>query len=258
MDPTAVARYAATVRAARRERRTLDADRLRTDLGGPRDLDEAYRIQAEVFARRLADGERRVGWKLGYTSPAMREQMGVDAPNLGPLTDRMMLASGAVVPERVAQPRVEPEIALRLGRDLVGPVDVAEVLAATAAAHSCLEVVDSVWAGYRFRLEDNTADLSSAAFVVLGRPIVSTDLATVRVTMTRNGEHVGDATGAAASGHPAAGVAWLAGELAGRGESLRAGDLVITGGLLPAVPLEPGDVVSAVFDGGDPVVVRRG
>lgn len=257
MAEAAVAGYAATLRAARRERRTLDPQALRARFGGPEDLPDAYRIQEAVAAARYADGERRIGWKLGYTSVAMREQMGVAAPNAGPLTDVMLLASPAVLPDRVTQPRVEPEVALVLGADLRNPVGVAEVLAATERAHACLEVVDSVWRDYRFRLEDNTADLSSAAFVVLGDPLDLSDLAGVVVDLARNGVDVGTATGAAASGHPAAGVAWLAGELAARGDLLRAGDVVITGGLLPAVPLDRGDAVSARFAAGPEVRVTR-
>jgi 2-keto-4-pentenoate hydratase len=247
---------AAAIWAARLAQRTLDAPATRLAFGGPADLADAYRVQSAVLQRRLARGERRIGWKLGYTSAVMRIQMGVDAPNLGPLTDAMVLASPAVVPGTVIQPRVEPEIAVRLGRDLAADADLEEVVEAIEAAHACLEVVDSVWDGYRFRLEDNTADGSSAAFVVLGGPLTgSLDL--VRVGLTRNGVSLGTAAGAAASGHPAAGVRWLAGELASRGERLAAGDLVLTGGLLAAVPLEPGDLVTATFDERATVEVRR-
>jgi 2-keto-4-pentenoate hydratase len=188
-----------------------------------------------------------VGWKLGYTSAAMRAQMGVAQPNLGPLTDAMLLPSGAVLPETVGQPRVEPEVGLRVRRRLAGPVGVQEVLDACDAAVACLEVVDSVWTDYRFRLEDNTADGSSAAYVVVGDPLPMDDLAALPVSLHRNGQAAGEATGAAAGGHPAAGVGWLAEQLGRRGRALEPGDLVITGGLTAAVPLQPGDEVSARF-----------
>lgn len=220
-------------------------------------LADAYRVQDAVTARRLAAGQRRVGYKLGYTSAAMREQMGVDTMNHGPLTDAMLLDSGDAVGDAVLQPRVEPEIALVFAADVPADATRDTVLAAVADARACLEVVDSVWTDYRFRLEDNTADGSSASGAVLGPRLDAADLAAVEVVLQRNGEEAGRATGAAAAGHPAEGVAWLAGELARRGDAVRAGDVVITGGLCRAVPLEPGDVITATFDGAADVTVRR-
>jgi 2-keto-4-pentenoate hydratase len=243
--------------AARRGRRTLEVERVWAGPAGRYGLADAYRVQAAVTGARLAGGERLVGWKLGYTSAAMRRQMGVEEPNHGPLTDAMLLASGAAVPAAALQPRAEPEVALRFAADVPAGAGVEEVLAAAEGAYGCLEVVDSVWAGYRFRLEDNTADGSSAAWVVLGGRLPDLPLDRVEVELWRNGEECGRATGAAASGHPAAGVAWLAGALAERGERVRAGQLVITGGLTAAVPLGRGDAVAARFSGGVAVAVQR-
>jgi 2-keto-4-pentenoate hydratase len=203
----------------------------------------------------------------------MREQMGIAEPNLGPLTDVMLLdgtSTGdggrqrAVVPDAAIQPRVEPEIALRLARPLAAGCTVDDVLDACAGpvalagggvthgpsggAFACLEVVDSVWSGYRFRLEDNTCDGSSAAWVVLGDPLPLDDLPGVGVRLLVDGAGVADASGAAAGGHPASGVAWLASEVGRRyGRRLEAGDVVITGGLTAAHPLPVGSVLAAVF-----------
>ena len=213
----------------------------------PLSLADAYRVQDQVTAARLAAGQRRAGWKLGYTSLAMRAQMGIEAPNFGPLTDVMLLASPALLPGGALQPRVEPEIGLRLGRQLAGPCSAADALDACEAALACLEIVDSVWSGYRFTLADNTADGSSAAWAVVGPDMPLDDLAELAVSLSVDGVVVGRATGAAASGHPAAGLAWLAGQLAERGQALEAGDLVITGGLTSAPPLEAGHRISASF-----------
>jgi 2-keto-4-pentenoate hydratase len=210
------------------------------------DLDTAYAIQDALTERRLGRGGTRAGWKLGYTSAAMREQMGIDEPNVGPLLDTMLVESGALV--ALTQPRVEPEIALELATDLVGPCTADQALAACARARAVLEVVDSVWEDYRFDLEHNTADGSSAAAVVLGPEIPTTDLDRVEVRLHHEGRLVGTGSGTDVLGHPAAALAWLAGFLAARGERLHAGDLVITGGLTAAVPLGPGDVVHAEFD----------
>jgi 2-keto-4-pentenoate hydratase len=243
--------------AARAKRLTIAA----ISEGQALSLHDAYAVQARVTAARLARGERIVGWKLGYTSLAMRQQMGIAAPNFGPLTDAMRLGSGDSVSPTLIQPKVEPEIAVVLGRALEGAVSVADVAAAVSQVLSCLEVVDSVFTDYRFTLEDNTADGSSAAQVVLGSPLpVATDgLATVEVAFFHNGSPVGSATGAAASGDPLAGVAWLAAQLSATGRRLEAGDVVITGGLCRAVTLAPGDMVSARFggEGGVEVSVRR-
>jgi 2-keto-4-pentenoate hydratase len=225
---------------------------------GSLSLDNAYAIQRQLTAIRLAEGERVVGWKLGYTSAAMREQMGVAAPNFAPLTDAMLLPDGADLGGRAVQPRVEPEIAVRLSRDLVGDVGLETVEAAVGDAYACLEVVDSIFTNYVFSLEDNTADGSSAAFVVLGGSLERKDrLDEVTVRHFRNGDPVADATGAAADGHPLAGVVWLAAQLAERGEGLERGQFVITGGLTRAVPLMPGDSVVASFQGRTTVSVRR-
>ncbi len=242
--------HAAAARAlvsARRAGRTLDV-LLSSEAG--LSLADAYRVQDQVTALRLAGGERRTGWKLGYTSAVMRAQMGIDAPNFGPLTDAMLLSSPAVLPAGALQPRIEPEIGLRLGRRLAGPCSVSDVLAACDAALACLEVVDSVWSGYRFTLEDNTADGSSAAWVVVGPVMELDDLASLPVALSVDGSVVERGVGAAASGHPAAGVAWLAEQLSSRGLALEPGDLVITGGLTSAHPLEPGHRISTSFGDG--------
>ena len=213
----------------------------------PLSLADAYRVQDQVTAARLAAGQRRAGWKLGYTSLAMRAQMGIEAPNFGPLTDVMLLASPALLPGGALQPRVEPEIGLRLGRRLAGPCSAADALEACEAALACLEIVDSVWSGYRFTLADNTADGSSAAWVAVGPSLALDDLPSLPVALSVDGEVVERATGAAADGDPAAGLVWLAGQLAARGQALEPGDLVITGGLTSAYPLEPGHRISAAF-----------
>jgi 2-keto-4-pentenoate hydratase len=252
VDPVAAA---LGLRRARRAGLTIDV-LLSSEV--PLSLAEAYRVQDEVTALRVADGERPAGWKLGYTSAVMRAQMGVASPNFGPLTDAMLLSSPAVIADGALQPRVEPEIGLRLGRGISPPCSVEDVLGACDAALACLEIVDSVWSGYRFTLEDNTADGSSAAWVVVGPPLPLDDLASLPVALSVDGDVVERGVGAAASGHPAAGVVWLAEQLAVRGRALEPGDLVITGGLTSARPLEAGHRIGAVFgDGRWSVEVRR-
>lgn len=247
MDDTALERAAALLVECRARRSTIDGPTTFDSLS----LTDAYRVQLIVTANRLARGERVIGWKLGYTSIAMREQMGVSEPNFGPLTDVMLLDDGGTVPRTLIQPRVEPEIAFRFGRALSaddGEITRAAVFDAVESVHACLEVVDSVWANYRFSLAQNTADGSSAAGVVIGPRLDADDLEAVEVALAVDGAPAGNGIGADASGHPADGVVWLLGRLGRAG--LRAGDVVITGGLTRAVPLESGGLVTARFSGG--------
>lgn len=221
-------------------------------------LAQAYALQDRMTQARLDRGERVVGWKLGYTSAAVRAQRGIAEPNLGPLTDAMLWPAGAPVPATLKQPRVEPEIALRFALDVPPSADRDAVLRAVGSAHAALEVVDSVWADYRSQLTDNTADGSSAAGLVLGPALPPVALDTVEVTLFADGQAVGSGRGSDASGHPAEGVVWLVRQLAARGLQLRAGDVVITGGLTPAAALNPGSRIHACFQpGGVEVAVHR-
>ena len=247
--PGAVAAAAERIWAARQAGRTLDAE---ATLGTP-DLATAYAIQRALLGLRLAAGERVVGWKLGYTSEVMRRQMGIDRPNIGPLTDWMLLGSGDAVDERLVQPRVEPEIGLRLQTALdarQAPVDRHRVAAAVEGAYACLEVVHSTWTGYRFNLEQNTADNSSAGQVVIGPRLPVTDLMaldTVAVHLHDGHNTLGQGVGADADGHPLDAVARLARVLATMDRRLEAGDLVITGGLTAACALEVGGRLLGLF-----------
>ncbi len=249
-----VQRLATRLLTAHRERRLIEPISATEELT----LDTAYRVQRIVTEARLAKGEQVVGWKLGYTSEAMRLQMGVAEPNFGPLTDAMLLPNDGTVDPTLMQPRVEPEIGIVLARPLEGGATLDEMLGAIAHAFACLEVVDSVYVDYRFRLEDNTADGSSAAQVVVGPPLPAHDsLDLIEVAFFHNGTHLDTVKGSAASGHPANGVIWLADQLHQMSGRLEAGQIVITGGLTPAVALAPGDVAAARFADTTTVAVRR-
>jgi 2-oxo-3-hexenedioate decarboxylase len=215
------------------------------DLGLP----AAYEIQRELRSLHLADGARVNGAKLGLTSRAKQEAMGVHAPLHGFLTDRMELAIDEAlrVGERI-HPRAEPEIAFVLGEDIAGPgATLRDVLAATSGVAVALEVIDSRFRDFRFKLPDVVADDASASAFVLGPPVPpeGIDLALAGCVLTRNGTVEATAAGAAVLGHPAAAVAWLANELGERGEVLRAGWVILSGGLTAPVPLGVGDHVVA-------------
>ena len=249
-----ITEWAAALAKARRDRVGCEPITSSVELT----LDDAYAIQRAGTALRLERGENVIGWKLGYTSLAMRAQMGIDQPNFGPLTDAMLVAHEGAAGHSLIQPRVEPEIGLRFNRSLPADADLDEVLDAVAEAFACLEIVDSVYPDYRFRLEDNTADGSSAAQVVIGPVLTSIEhLDDISVALLHNDIECGSATGRAASGHPAAGVVWLVRQLAQHARHVEAGDIVITGGLTRAIPLDYGDRVEAVFDDQTHVAVHR-
>jgi 2-oxo-3-hexenedioate decarboxylase len=222
-----------------------------TDADPELTLDDAYRIQDELLARRIARGEQLVGAKLGLTSRAKQASMGVYQPIYGWLTDRMVVPLEApLVVGELIHPRAEPEIVFVLGRDLAGPgVTAQAVLDATTSVCCGLEVIDSRYADFRFTLPDVVADNASAARFALGarRVPADFDLRLEGCVLEVDGDLVATATGAAVLGHPAEAVALLANALALRGRRLEAGWIVLAGGLTDAVPLATGRHVGASF-----------
>jgi len=214
-------------------------------------VDAAYDIQDRVVAHHLAKGATVTAAKLGLTSAVKQRQMNVSEPLYGWLTDGMLLPAGNLLEVgRFIQPRVEPEIAFGTARDLDGPgVTTAAVLAATEWVAPAIDVLDSRFTGYRFTLADVTADNSSAAAYALGSPVEPAgDLRLTGCVFTKNGELVATAAGAAVMEHPAAAVAWFVRKLHDRGGGLPAGSVVLAGALTAAVPIAPGDTVTAEFD----------
>ena len=220
------------------------------------DLDDAtaYDAQWAGIKAKLDAGERLVGAKLGLTSRVKQQVMKVDAPLYGWVTSGMLLPYGEPVDlARFIHPRVEPEIAFLLARDVETPATVTSVLAATESVLAAVDVLDSRYADFRFRLPDVIADNASAGAFLLGPsavpPAELEDLRLLGCVLRVDGEVVATAAGAATMGHPAASVAWLANRLAGRGEALRAGMLVFSGGLTEPVPLAAGTAVTAELEG---------
>lgn len=212
------------------------------------DLDAGYAVQRVL---RDAAGPL-VGWKLGVTSRAKQAQVGVSSPVYGFLPGSGALDIGEPLDTgQLIQPRCEPEIVFVLGRDLAGPhVGAADVIAASSGVAVGIEVLDSRYRDYKFTMADVVADNTSAARFVVGTPVPldGIDLRVVGVVLEHNGEVVATASGAASLGHPAAAVAWMVRRMAADGEGLRAGDVVLSGGLTAAVPVVPGDVVVASID----------
>jgi len=216
------------------------------------DVETAYQTQGELLALKQQAGEQVVGVKLGLTSRAKQQRMGISSPLTAWLTDAMLLEPGSPVPvDRLIHPRAEPEIVFVLGRPLRGPgVTPATAMSAVERVYGGIEIIDSRYTDFRFTLPDVIADnASSAAFAVGGLGVApdGLDLTLEAALLEVGGRVVDSATGAAVQGHPAAALALAANELGRRGTTLEAGWLVLTGGMTDAVFVEPGTGVAAHF-----------
>lgn len=207
---------------------------------------DAYAIQQRMLARRLQAGERVVGKKVGVTSAAVMNMLGVFQPDFGWLTDAMVFNEGEAIPAAtLIQPKAEGEIAFVLKKSLQGPgITAADVLAATEGVMACFEIVDSRIQDWKIKIEDTVADNASCGVLVLGDRLVDprdVDLVTCGMVLEKNGEIVATGAGAAALGHPANAVAWLANTLGAHGIALEAGEIVLSGSLGIMVPVAAGD-----------------
>lgn len=226
------------------------------------DVPDAYRIQRLVMNSKFESGAKLAGRKIGLTSKAMQNQLGVHTPDFGCLTDRMIVFDGDEVQAgSMIQPRVEAEVAFLLGRELKGPgVTPMSVMQATHAVFPALEIIDSRFKDWAIKLVDTVADNASSAFVVLSeglRDARGVDLKQLGMNLWVNGELQGSSTGAAVMGHPANAVAWLVNKLGEFGESLAGGDVVMSGAISASVKVARGDVVLASFGGDLGTVATR-
>lgn len=214
---------------------------------------DAYLIQQALVQRHIDDGARIVGYKLGLTSQAMRDMLGVDEPDYAPVLSTMVYKNAAIIDlDHYIQPKAEAEIALVLSDGLAGPNVTTEVARrAIGGAMAAIELVDSRIVDWKITLVDTIADLASSAATVLGGETVPTEGWEPRLcgmAIRHNGEIVATGAGAAALGDPVYAVAWLANTLAEYGVTLEPGQFIMTGSLHAAFSVEPGDVVQADFD----------
>ncbi len=169
MDEHLVAQLGDELFAALRGRRTLAP---LTARHAKITVEDAYRISLHMLRRREAEGERVIGKKIGVTSLAVQEMLGVFQPDFGFLTDPMRCEDGASVSLAGAgliQPRAEGEIAFMLKADLHGPgVTRENVLDATEWVAPCFEIVDSRIADWKIRIQDTVADNASCGVFVVG------------------------------------------------------------------------------------------
>lgn len=241
------------------------------DLIGTDDLPAAYAVQQGLVRARIAGGATVVGRKIGATSKAVQDQLGVDQPDFGYLLDDMDVSAGAqpgaapISMRTLVQPRVEAEVAFRLGTD-IDPADESEITldlvrGAVEAALPALEIVDSRIGNWDITFTDTVADNASSGLFVIGtdaRTLDEVNPVDVEMTLTINGEVRSAGTGAACLGDPLEALRWLAVQAYRFGDPLRAGHLILSGALGPFVPFAAGDDVVATISGFGPLSVTFG
>jgi 2-keto-4-pentenoate hydratase len=238
------------------------------DLIGTDDLPAAYAVQQGLVQARIARGARVVGRKIGATSKAVQDQLGVDQPDFGYLLDDMDVSYGVdgtpISMRTLLQPRVEAEVAFRLARDIDVPEDeitLELVRDAVEVAIPALEIVDSRIADWKIGFTDTVADNASSGLFVVGtddKPLDELEPRDVVMSLTINGEERSVGNGAACLGDPLEALRWLAVQSARFGDPLRAGQLILSGALGPFVPFAAGDDVVATISGFTPLSVKFG
>ena len=244
MDKDKIISYGDTLYDCLRNRKTIEP---LTDQEPDITIEDAYHISLQLLQRRLDDGEKIIGKKIGVTSKAVQNMLNVHQPDFGYLTDRMVYSNGDELPisSEMIQPKAEGEIAFILKRDLQGPgVTNADVLRATECVMPCFEIVDSRITDWKIKIQDTVADNASCGLFVLGDRAVSpdkVDLVSCGMVHEKNGEIIATGTGAAALGSPVNCVAWLANTLGEFGIKLEAGEVILSGSLVPLHSIVAGD-----------------
>jgi 2-keto-4-pentenoate hydratase len=218
------------------------------------DVVDAYEIQLINIRQRVAEGAQIVGHKVGLSSLAMQQMMGVDEPDYGHLLNEMEVFEDTPIEAgRYLYPRVEVEVGFVLGADLPGAgCTEDDVLAATAALVPSIELIDTRITDWKIALCDTIADNASSAGFVLGEARVSPadiDVKMIDAVLTRNGEVIAEGRSDAVLGNPVTAVAWLARKVESFGVRLRAGDVVLPGSCTRAIDARPGDQFVADFTG---------
>jgi 2-keto-4-pentenoate hydratase len=216
--------------------------------------EDAYLVQNLNTRRRIANGGKLVGSKVGLTARSVQQQLGVNQPDFGMLFADMSYGdSEPIAWHTLMQPKIEAEVALVMEHDLPeAGITIAGLLRATAFALPALEIVGSRIANWDISFVDTVADnASSSAFVLGNTPVLldGLDLRLAGMVMERRGDQISLGAGAACLGHPLNAALWLANKMASLGNGLRAGDIVLTGALGPMATVAPGDVVEARING---------
>jgi 2-oxo-hept-3-ene-1,7-dioate hydratase len=215
------------------------------------DIEDAYAIQQEVTKKKLKAGRRVIGHKIGLTSKAMQQSLGINEPDYGHLFDDMLVPDGAKLPhENYCVPRIEVELAFVLGKALKGPgIGLFDVLRATEYVVPSLEIIDARLVNPR-KIFDTVADNGAAAGIVIGGQVMRPDDFDMRwagAILYKNSEIEETGLAAGVLGHPALGIAWLANKLGPLGITLQPGHILLSGSFTRPIHAAKGDTIHADF-----------
>lgn len=216
------------------------------------EIADAYAIQLLNIRNEIANGKKVTGKKIGLTSLAMQNLLGVNRPDFGYLLDSMEVKDGTVERSSLLQPKVEGELAFVLKADLKGPnVTADDVIKATAYVVPSIEIVDSRIANWKINIIDTIADNASSGMYVVGKEMINpkdTDLLSIKMKLYKNGEYINQGIGSDILGDPAIAVAWLANTLSEYGATLNKGEIILSGAFSAALAAEAGDEFTAVYE----------
>lgn len=218
------------------------------------DADSAFEVQRINAEAAVADGDRIVGYKLGNIAKVMQDAFGLDQPDYGFLLASLFAFEGTTLDrDRFIAPFVELEPAFLLGRPLRGPhVTVADVINAVAYAVPAIEIIDSRVENWAIDLPDTLADNGSTGAVILGgtpRRITDLTLNDTRGVLRFDGSPVIEGNTRNILGNPLAAAAWVCNRLAAYDIGFEAGQVLLPGSCLQAVPMNEAGRWSGTFEG---------
>lgn len=225
-----------------------------SDLEPESTIEDAYRIQTRMLARRIGAGDSFIGKKIGLTSKAIQDALGVYQPDFGQLTREMLHQDGEAIDlGKLMQPRAEAELAFILKRDLIGPgIAATDVILATDYVSPCFEIVDTRFSDWRIKIQDTVSDNASCGVFLLGEGRADPrdlDLSLAGLVIEKNGALHSTGVGAAVQGSPVNAVVWLANTLGRLGIGLKAGDVILSGAQAPLIDVKDGDELTCEIAG---------
>ena len=223
------------------------------DLIGAQNVQAAYEVQDINTKKKLENGWKPIGIKVGLTSFAVQKQLGVDQPDYGMLYQETMVQNdGDLSASALMQPKAEAEIAFVLSKDIDEQLDLDELVNSIAYAQSAIEIVGSRVVNWDITIADTIADNASASHFVLGDEKVNIDqldLVNCKMVLHKNGLLSSEGSGKACMDNPLNATIWLVNTMVANGTKLKKGDILLSGALGPMVPIEKGDVIDATIEG---------
>lgn len=240
---------------AEKDRKQVEA----TTIAHPKmDVGDAYKVQKAWMDIKKKEGRTVAGYKIGLTSRAMQQVMGIDEPDYGTLLDDMVFEEGSTIEAaQFLDPKIEVELAFILNKELKGDnISVTDVLNATDYVVPALELIAArsyrvhPKTGYKRTVRDTISDNAANGGVILGgRPMRpdDLDLRWVGAMMSRNGVIEESGVSGAVLNHPAKGIAWLAKKYAAHNISLKPGQIILAGSFTRPVNIRPGDTFTVDY-----------